>query len=331
MSRRIVTIFGGSGFIGRHIVRRLAQKDFAVRIACRDTQKAGFLKSMGSPGQVVPVHCDVTDPAAVAAQVRDAEVAINLIGILYQRGARSFVEMHVNVAERIARAARDADIKTLLHMSALGADATAPAIYAVTKAQGEEKVRLAFPRAVIFRPGVVFGPEDNFLNQFALMARFSPVLPVLGATPVFRKIPPDLFGTGGPKFQPVYVGDVADAFVAAIDASKAAGRIYELGGPKVYSFKQILEYLLAETRRRALLAPLPLRIAAILATVLQIMPVPPLTPDQVKLLSNDNVLTGAEKGLADLGIQASALETVAPSYLKRHRTARKSGASRRLA
>lgn len=322
--RRVVTVFGGSGFIGRHIVRRLAAQGWIVRAAVRDPVDAGFLKPMGDPGQVNPIRADVTDPASVRAAVIGAEAVVNLVGILFEKGRASFEAVHHQGAGFVAAAARETGVKTLVHMSALGADKASPSAYARTKALGEEAVHAAFPSATVFRPSVVFGPDDDFFNRFAKLARLSPVLPVFtadGFKPVHTEngYGIDLFGSGGPTFQPVYVGDVAEALVKAVTDPKLAGKTFELGGPRRYTFKEVLELVLRETGRTNLLVPLPFAVAKVQAFFLQFMPKPALTPDQVKLLAVNNVVRGGKPGLTELGIAPTAAEAVLPTYLHRYR------------
>jgi uncharacterized protein YbjT (DUF2867 family) len=326
MDRQVVTIFGGSGFIGRHLVRRLARRGAEVRIAVRDIERAQFLKPLGDVGQIVPWQTDVNEPAQVATAVAGADVVINLVGILYERGRRTFQRLHVDAAGNIARAAAEAGVSRLLQMSALGADAASHSAYGRSKAAGEAAVTAAFPGATIFRPSVVFGPDDNFFNMFAGMMRFLPALPVIGA-PLLPKVVLggaakgiDFFGDGGCKFQPVYVGDVAEAMLHALDAPETAGKVYELGGPKTYSFKQIMELLLAVTERKRMLFPMPLGLAEFEALFLQMLPKPLLTPDQVRMMETDNVVSGKLPGLAELSVNASAAEAVLPTYLRRFRT-----------
>ncbi len=302
MESRIVTVFGGSGFIGRYVVRRLAAADWVVRVAVRDTDSALFLKVAGDPGQVVPFPADVTDDASVARAVAGADAVINLVGILYQRGRRTFQRLHVDAAAAIAKAARAAGAGRLVQMSALGADLDSPAEYARTKAAGEKAAAEAFPGATIIRPSVVFGPEDDFLNRFAMMARIMPVLPV--------------FPT---RFQPVWVGDVAEAFFRVVDDPATAGSTYELGGPQVVTFRELMQLILHETARRCLLLPIPMALAEAEAFFLEKLPVPPLTRDQVKLLGSDSVVAPGALTLHDLGIEATAMEAVVPAYLDRFR------------
>ncbi len=332
MSRHVVTIFGGSGFVGRHLVRKLAASGAEVRVAVRDTEAAMFLKPAGDVGQIVLWQTDVNDAAQVATAVAGADVVVNLVGILYERGRRTFQRLHVDAAAIIAQAALDAGAKRLLHMSALGADADSPAAYGRTKAAGEAAVKEIFPDATIFRPSVIFGPEDNFFNLFAGLMRFTPAMPVIGAPALPSvswddgKLSVDFFGDGGCKFQPVFVGDVADAMVRALDDAGTKGRTYELGGPRTYSFKQIMELLLDATERKRFLVPMPLGLAEADALFLQLLPKPLLTMDQVKLLEVDNVVSGETPGLDAFGIEAATAEAIVPTYLNRFRTPAHRGA-----
>jgi NADH dehydrogenase len=302
--RRIV-VFGGSGFIGRYVVKRLTGQGWVVRVAVRDPVAAAFLKPMGNVGQVVIMKADLSEEASVAAAIDGVEAAINLVGILYERGRQQFASVHDEGAARLARLAAASGVGRLIHVSAIGADADSPAIYARTKAAGEKAVRAAFPEATIVRPSVVFGPEDGFFNRFAAMAMFSPALPLIGG--------------GQTRFQPVYVGDVAEAIVRTLDDPAAIGQTFELGGPRIYSFRQLMELLLAQIRRHRCLINLPFAVADIQAALLERLPVPPLTRDQVRLLRRDNVVSPGAKGLGDLGIVPTAVETVIPSYLEIYR------------
>lgn len=302
MDRRIVTVFGGSGFIGRYVVRRLAAADWIVRVGVRDLESAAFLKVAGDPGFVVPLAADITDDDSVARAVEGADGVVNMVGILYERGRRTFQRMHVEGAARVARAASAAGAKRLVQISAIGADADSPAEYGRTKAAGEKAVADAFPGATVLRPSVVFGPEDDFLNRFAQMARISPVLPV--------------FPT---RFQPVWVGDVAEAVFRVLEDGGTAGKTFELGGPQVVTFRELMQIILKEIARERVLLPLPLGLAEIEAWFLEKLPVPPLTRDQVKLLGMDNVVAPAAMTLRDLGIEPMAMEAIIPSYLDRFR------------
>ena len=305
MATKLVTVFGGSGFIGRHLVQRLAQQGWLIRVAVRRPSKAQFLKPLGDVGQITPIAAALQDPDSLRAAVKDAWAVVNLVGLLYEKGAQSFSAVHVEGAKQIALFAAAAGARDLVHMSALGADPDAEADYARSKGFAELAVRQVFPEAAIVRPSVVFGPEDGFFNRFAGMARFSPALPLIGG--------------GHTRFQPVYVGDLAEAMATALAAPACRGKTYELGGPAVYSFKALMEIMLAQIGRRRLLLPLPFEIAEWQGGLLERLPVPPLTRDQVRMLRQDNVVAEGALGLADLGIRPSALESVLPSYLDRYR------------
>jgi NADH dehydrogenase len=331
MDRHVTTVFGGSGFVGRHVVRRLAARDTIVRVAVRDPVAAEFLKPMGEIGQIVPVAADIRDSSTVAAAVEGATEVINLVGILYERGKATFQRVHVEGASTVARIAAESDVKSLVHISALGADPDGPSEYARSKATGEAGVLAAFPGAAIMRPSIVFGPEDNFFNLFAGMIRLLPVLPVFGAPALPRirlfsggkLISMDCLGEGGTKFQPVYVGDVADAIVAALERDDARGQTYALGGPRVYSSKEMMELLLQYTGRRRWLVPAPFWALAAEAWFLEKLPVPLITRDQVKQLRRHNAVPGGMPGLKDLGIAATDVEAILPTYLGRYRLPRR--------
>ena len=323
MNPRVVTVFGGSGFLGRHLVKRLAAEGAIVRVAVRDPGGANYLKPLGDVGQIVPWPADVTDRALVGAAVAGADTVVNLVGILFERGRSTFQRVHVEGAANVAAAAKEAGARRLVQVSALGADANSPADYGRTKAAGEVAALDAFPDATVVRPSVVFGSEDKFFNLFAGMARLLPVLPVFGC-PTIPKVSlfgedglvkVDLYGNGGTKFQPVYAGDVADAIMRALSADDSKGRTFELGGPRVYSFKEIMELMLATIGRRRLLVPWPFAIANIQAWFLELAPVPLLTRDQLRLLQRDNVVSAGALTLADLGIEAAAAEAILPTYL----------------
>lgn len=301
MRSRLVTVFGGSGFLGRHTVRALAKAGWRIRVACRTPHMAFFLMPMGQVGQIVRLKCDITDPDQVAAAVQGADAVVNLVGVL--RG--DFESAHVTGAEIIAKTAAAAGARALVHVSALGADAESDSRYAHTKAEGEKRVRAAFPAATILRPSVLFGPEDHFFNRFAAMARFLPALPLIGG--------------GKTRFQPVFVGDVAAALARAIDSEAAQGATYELGGPTVYTFRELMQIVLKESCRKRLLVSLPFALATVQAFFLQLAPRPLLTPDQVKLLKRDNVVSPTARTLADLGIAPTTVEAEVPTYLWRFR------------
>ena len=302
MNTNLVTVFGGSGFLGRHTVRALARAGWRIKVATRHPNRAFFLRPLGSVGQIDFVKCDVADAASVASAVKGANAVVNLTGILFEKG-QTFADVQADGAANVAQAAAAAGAGALVHISAIGADMGSDAHYAVTKAQGEQAVREAFPKAVILRPSLIFGPEDGFFNKFAGMARILPALPLIGG--------------GHTRFQPVFVGDVARAILAGL--SRQDGRTYELGGPSTYSFKELLQLILRETGRKRALIPLPFAIASLQAMFLQILPNPPLTMDQVRLLKRDNVVSATAPGLSDLGIAPTSVEAVIPSYLWRYR------------
>ena len=297
-----ITVFGGAGFVGRYIVKRLAAEGAGVRVACRDPERAKFLKPAGGVGQVVPVQANLRYPESVRAAVEGVDAVVNCVGVLVSRGAQSFAAIHVAGAREIASAAAEAGVRQLVHISAIGADAESTAAYARSKAAGEAAVREAFQDAAILRPSIVIGPEDDFFNRFALLARLLPALPLVGG--------------GFTRFQPAYVGDVADAAVAALDR---AGGVFELGGPKVYSFRQLMELLLEEIGRKRLLVPVPFQVMQAKAAFIQFVPGAPITPDQVESLKYDNVVSEGAAGFAELGIEPKDIETVIPTYLDRFR------------
>jgi len=325
MALRLVTVFGGSGFIGRQIVQDLAARGVRVRVAVRDVTKAAYLKPMGDLGQIAPVAVDVRDEAQVARAVEGADAVVNLIGILYESGRRTFQAMHVDAPERIARLSRAAGVSHLVHVSALGADANASAEYARTKAAGEAAVHRHFPEASILRPSVVFGAHDAFFNLFGGMTRLLPVLPFY-VKDGFRSARDDrgrpaidLAGSGGPRFQPVYVGDVSEATLACLTNPAFRGRTFELGGPRAYTMREIMELVVAQAERRTRVVPVPFWVARLQAKALGWLPKPLITQDQVRLLETDNVVSGDLPGFEALGIEPVAAETVLPSYMHRFR------------
>lgn len=316
MAQRLVTVFGGSGFIGRYVVQRLARRGDVVRVAVRDTEAALFLKPMGDVGQIAPMKTDITDPASVARAVEGADAVVNAVSLYVARGRRSFASVHEVGARNLARAAAAAGAKRLVHMSGIGSVPNSASAYARSRAMGEALVRQAFPDATILRPSVVFGPEDGLFNTLAAIARLSPVMPLFG----LRRIDKIPFVDGGfTRFQPVYVGDVADAVAAVLDRPEAKGAVYELGGPKIYTYRELVELTLAEIGRKRLLVPLPFWEAAVMAWFLEFLPSPPLTRDMVKLMQVDNLVSKKALGLSALGITPTAAEAVLPRYLDRFR------------
>lgn len=305
MKYRRITVLGGAGFIGRYVVKRLAQHGAVVTVASRHASEALFLTTMGDVGQIALVDAGLADEAALAAALAGADAVVCAVGILYERGKQRFEAVHHQGPARLARLAAAAGARQFVHISAIGADPASPSAYGRSKAAGEQAVKAAFPTATILRPSLVFGPEDDFFNRFAAMARVSPALPLIGG--------------GATRFQPVYVGDVADAVEAALDKAEAGGCTYELGGPKVYTFRELMVLLLAEIGRKRSLMNLPFGLAALEAAVLEWLPKPPLTRDQVRSLQRDNVVAPDALGLADLGLTPTSLELVLPTYLDRFR------------
>jgi uncharacterized protein YbjT (DUF2867 family) len=307
----LVTVFGGSGFLGRNVVRALAKRGYRIRVAVRRPELAGHLQPLGRVGQIHAVQANVRYPASVAAAMRDSHVAINLVGILTASGAQSFDAVQAMGAATVAQAAAAAGAR-MVHVSAIGADENSLSAYARSKAAGERAVLAAVPSATILRPSVVFGPEDQFTNRFAALARISPMLPLIGG--------------GLTRMQPVYVGDVATAVAEAVDGKAKPGATYELGGPEVLTMREIMEVILAITERNRMLVSLPFGLAKLQALFLQFAPGPlKLTPDQVELLRSDNVVSDTAKAasltLEGLGITPDSMEAVAPQYLWRFRAA----------
>ena len=302
MRGKVVTVFGGSGFIGRYAVKRLADLGAVLRVPTRRPERAIFLKPLGAIGQI---NLEPWNPSATGEAERllaGSDHVVSLIGILFESRRGDFDRLQGRLPGEIGAAAARHGLQRVVHLSAIGADASSRAAYARTKTAGEAALRATFPGASILRPSIVFGPEDGFFNRFARMSQLSPALPLIGG--------------GRTRFQPVYVGDVADAIIAALSRADSVGKTYELGGPSVYSLRDLLVYLLKVTGRRRLLLSLPFGLASLQGRLLQLLPEPPLTADQVELLKRDSVVTEGALGLADLGIAASPLEVIVPQYLK---------------
>jgi NADH dehydrogenase len=302
---KTAVIFGGTGFVGRSIVNRLAQAGYTVRVPTRTLAHAEPLRQMGAVGQVVPLLCDMYKPAQVGDAVYGASVVVNCIGILAQGGVNSFERVQGELPGILARAASAAGVTHFIHLSAIGADANSPSKYARSKAAGEGVIRAVFPAATILRPSIVFGPDDSFFNRFARMAQLLPALPLIGG--------------GHTRFQPVFVSDVAAAVMAAITRTDTAGKIYELGGPAMYTFKQLMQLTLHFTGRSRWLVTLPWWLAFLQGRIMERLPGKILTHDQVVLLQHDNVVNVGAKTLADLGVTATALEAVLPTYLDQYK------------
>lgn len=301
---KIITVFGGTGFVGRHLIWQLARTGAQIRVATRVKQRGFFLRPAGDVGQVIPVACDIHSDASVRAALQGATHAVNLTGIIAEKGKKgTFQKVHVEASERIARLSREAGIETLVHVSALGASPDASSRYARSKAEGESKAIHAFSQTVVLRPSVIFGPEDKFFNLFASVARDMRILPLLGG--------------GRTKMQPVYVADVAKAIVNVITAGNPAkhhGHIYDLAGPRVYTFRELLEAMKSVTRQDACFFSLPFPIAKVMAVI----PFVPLTCDQVNALKSDSVSQSGAPGFKELGVEPASVESVLPGYLLRY-------------
>ena len=308
-NKALVTIYGGSGFIGRHLVGALAKTGARMRVAVRRPELAGHLQPLGSVGQINAVQANVRYPDSLLAAARGADAVINLVGILFPTGKQTFAAVQDEGARHVAEAAKAAGAHVLVHVSAIGANPNSPSVYAQSKAQGEAAIREVFPAAVILRPSVVFGPEDDFFNRFAALARLLPALPLIGG--------------GRTRLEPVFVGDVAKAVLAGLTGKAGAGAPYELGGPEVLTLKQVMQRVLTYSMRKRFLVPLPFSLAKLQAAILQFLPNPPLTVDQVRLLETDNVVSEDAKRsgrtLEGLGIEPVAVAAVVPGYLEQFR------------
>jgi len=304
----LITVYGGSGFLGRHVVRALARRNYRIRVAVRRPELAGFLQPLGRVGQIHAVQTNLRHAPSVEMAARDAQVLVNLVGILFERGRQRFDAVHAYGAEQVALAA-NAHGARMVHVSAIGADANSSSVYGRSKANGEHLALAAQPSTTIMRPSILFGPEDDFFNRFAALARISPALPLVGG--------------GLTRFQPVFVGDVASAIADAVDGKTRPGTVYELGGPDVRTFRELMQFVLTTIERKRLLVSLPFFMARAQATFLQYFPKPVLTPDQVELLRSDNVVsqaaTSEARTLQGLGIDPSPIEAIVPSYLWRFR------------
>jgi uncharacterized protein YbjT (DUF2867 family) len=304
----LVTVFGGSGFLGTQLVQLLARQGYRIRVAVRRPDLAGHLRPLGAVGQIQPIQANIRNADSVMRAVKGAAIVVNLVGVRYERGRQLFRAVHTMGAKTVAEAAARAGARVLVHLSAIGADPASVSGYARSKALGETEVLAAFPQAVIIRPSILFGPGDDFFNMHAGLARLLPVLPLIG---------------GKSKFQPLYVGDAAEALLAAAEGKVKTGRIYEIGGPAVLTHRQIVERVLSETLRHNPLIPVPAGIAKLMALPFAILPSPLLTADQVDLLGQDNVVSAeaiAEKRtLAAFGVAPTPLDAILPSYLWRFR------------
>jgi uncharacterized protein YbjT (DUF2867 family) len=303
MEQKIVTIIGGTGFVGRYVVKRLAEAGYRLQVIARNPDAALHLQTAGDVGQIALVAGNLTKPETLAGRLKHSFAVINLVGILFESGKQSFTTLHAQGAEKLAIMAKESGVERFIHLSSLGVDKAGTSHYARSKALGEKAVLAAFPRATILRPSVIFGPEDNFFNQFAAMASLAPVLPLIGG--------------GHSKFQPVYVDDVASAIEACLTRDDVQGQTFELGGPHVYTFREILQYTMKTANKQRPLIPVPFGIASIMGAFGELLPRPPITRDQVKLLKHDNVVSPNAKNFAHLGITPVSMDMIVPEYLAR--------------
>ena len=307
-ANNLVTIFGGSGFLGTQVVQLLARRGYRIRVAVRRPDLAGHVRPLGAVGQVQPIQANIRNADSVMRAVEGAGTVINLVGIRHERGRQQFRAVHTMGAKTVAEAARRAGTTTLIQISALGADPQSASGYARSKALGEAEVLAAFPEAIIIRPSIMFGPGDEFFNLHGTLARLLPVLPLIG---------------GKSKFQPIYVGDVAEAIAAAVNGAVKPGRVYELGGPEIVTHREIVERVLRESQRSNPLLPVPRTLAKLMAAPLAILPAPLLTGDQVDLLMSDNVVSGEatreKRTLHAFGVSPTPMDAILPGYLWRFR------------
>ena len=304
-NQKIIGIFGAGGFLGKHLMRQLTKLDYRVKVATRNPYLKGYLKPLGNPGQIELFKTNIFNPEDVKQVLKNCNIAINLVGILYETRKQKFNQIHAQFPNLLSELCNELGIKKLVHVSALGVKEGHPSQYMQSKLQGEKNIQDTFKQSVILRPSVVFGPEDKFFNTFATIAQFSPVLPLIGG--------------GKTVFEPIYVGDVAKAIVKSLELNNSKPIIYELGGEN-YSFKELMQILLSEIRKKRFLIPIPFGMAKFQSYFLQIMPTPLLTPDQVEMLKYDNVVSGKYKTLKHLKIKPTAIQSILPKYIYRFRT-----------
>ena len=305
-NQKIIAIFGAGGFIGKYLIRELTKLEYRIKIATRNPYLKGYLKPLGNPGQIELFKTNIFNSEDVNRVLENCDLAINLVGILYETRKQKFNHVHSQFPYLLSNLCNEMGIKNLVHISALGIKERHPSYYMQSKLQGEKNIKDNFKSSVILRPSIVFGPEDKFFNTFASIAQFSPFLPLVGG--------------GKTKFAPIYVGDVAKAIVKAIELNNSEPKIYELGGPKNYSFKELMEILLIEIKKKRLLIPIPFGVAKFQSYFLQMMPNPLLTPDQVELLKHNNIISGDHPALKDFGITGTSIQSILPKYIYRFRT-----------
>ena len=305
-NQKIIAIFGAGGFLGKHLMRQLTKLDYRIKVATRNPFQKGYLKPLGNPGQIELLKTNIFNSEDVKQVLKNCDLAINLVGILYETRKQKFNQVHSQFPHLLSNLCSEAGIKNLVHISALGVAERHNSLYMQSKLQGEKNIQNNFKPSVILRPSIVFGPEDKFFNTFASIAQFSPGLPLVGG--------------GKTKFAPIYVGDVAKAIVKAIDLNNSEPQIYELGGPENYSFKELMKILLTEIKKKRFLIPIPFGVAKFQSYFLQMMPNPLLTPDQVELLKYNNIVSGEHLTLKDLGITGTPIQSILPKYIYRFKT-----------
>jgi len=305
-NQKIIAIFGAGGFLGKHLMRQLTKLDYRVKVATRNPYLKGYLKPLGNPGQIELFKTNIFDSEDVKKVLENSDFVINLVGILYETKKQKFDQIHSQFPLFLSKQCNELNIKKLIHVSALGVREKHNSRYMQSKLQGEKNIQNTFKSSVILRPSLVFGPEDKFFNTFASLAQFFPAIPLIGG--------------GKTKFAPIYVGDVAKAIVKSLEISSMESKIYELGGPKNYSFKELMEILLMEIKKKRFLMPIPFSLAKFNSYFLQMLPNPLLTPDQVELLKYNNIVTGNYPTLKDLGITGTTVQSILPKYIYRFRT-----------
>ena len=305
MKQKIATIFGASGFIGRHLIRRLTKKDFQIIAATRSPYLHGYLKPLGNPGQIDLEKVNLFDEERLRTLIKSSDVVINLVGILYETKKQKFEDIHAKFPDLLSKLCSELNIKKLVHISALGINETVSSQYMQSKLKGEKNIINNFDRSAILRPSVIFGPEDRFFNQFASLAEFFPVLPLIGG--------------GLTYFQPIYVEDIAKSIVVVSEKEEINNSIYELGGPQTFTFKELMKILLKQIKKKRFLVPIPYSFAKFQAKILQLLPKPLLTTDQVEMLKYDNIVTNNYPTIKDLKINPKTIESVLPNYIWRFR------------
>ena len=304
-NQKIIAIFGGGGFLGKHLMRQLTKLDYRVKVATRNPYLKGYLKPLGNPGQIELFKTNIFDSNDVKKVLKDCDSVINLVGILYETRKQKFNQIHAKFPYMLANLSNEFGIRNLVHVSALGVKEKSVSKYMQSKLEGEKNIQEIFKSSVILRPSVCFGPEDKFFNTFASIAQFSPFLPLIGG--------------GKTKFEPIYVGDVGKAIVKALELNNLEPKIYELGGPESYSFKELMEILLKEIKKKRFLLPIPFGVAKFQSYFLQMLPKPILTADQIELLKQNNIISGEFPLLKDLGISGTPIQSILPKYIYRFR------------